>query len=101
MFPAARLGDKTSHGGTVGTPPPAAAVAVAAVLIEGKPAAVGGSLHVCVVPKDLVLGPANVLEPRVGGQVLIGGLVAARVGDRTTCQANVLTGAPTVLIGGR
>lgn len=101
MPPAARLGDKTSHGGSLGTPPPAVAVAVATVLIEGKPAAVGGSLHVCVVPKDAVLGPANVVTPRVGGQVLIGGVVAARVGDRTTCQANVLTGALTVHIGGR
>ncbi|MCC8246892.1 PAAR domain-containing protein [Saccharothrix luteola] len=101
MFPAARLGDKTSHGGAVGTPPPAVAAKVATVLIEGKPAAVGGSLHVCVIPKDAVLGPANVVKPRIGGQVLIGGVVAARVGDSTTCQANVLTGAPTVLIGGR
>ena len=101
MPPAARLGDKTSHGGTIGTPPPAVAVAVATVLIEGKPAAVGGSLHVCVVPKDAVLGPANVVKPPIGGQVLIGGVVAARVGDGTTCQANILTGALTVHIGGR
>ncbi|MFD0205067.1 MULTISPECIES: PAAR domain-containing protein [Saccharothrix] len=100
MPPAARLGDKTSHGGSIGTPPPAAAVAVATVLIEGKPAAVGGSLHVCVVPKDAVLGPANVVELRVGGQVFIGGMVAARVGDSTTCQANIATGALTVHIGG-
>ncbi|WP_447007943.1 PAAR domain-containing protein [Saccharothrix isguenensis] len=101
MPSAARLGDKTSHGGTIGTPPPAVAAKVATVLIEGKPAAVGGSLHVCVVPKDVLLGPANVVVPRIGGQVLIGGVVAARVGDSTTCQASILTGALTVHIGGR
>jgi uncharacterized Zn-binding protein involved in type VI secretion len=35
-----------------------------------------------------------------GGIVLIGGLPAARVGDQTTCQANIVTGALDVLIGG-
>lgn len=100
MPPAARLGDKTSHGGSIGTPPPAVAVAVATVLIEGKPAAVVGSLHVCVVPKDAVLGPLNVVKPRVGGQVRIGGVPAARLGDTTTCDATVITGAFTVHIGG-
>jgi uncharacterized Zn-binding protein involved in type VI secretion len=33
------------------------------------------------------------------GQVLIGGLPAARVGDTTTCGANIVLGALTVLIG--
>jgi uncharacterized Zn-binding protein involved in type VI secretion len=100
MPPAARLGDKTSHGGSVGTPPPAVAAAVATVLIEGKPAAVGGSLHVCVVPKDLAMGPLNVVKPRLTGQVRIGGLPAARLGDSTTCDATIVTGAFTVHIGG-
>ncbi|MFE9746781.1 PAAR domain-containing protein [Saccharothrix saharensis] len=100
MPPAARLGDKTSHGGSIGTPPAAVAAVVATVLIEGKPAAVGGSLHVCVVPKDAVMGPLNVVKPRLGGQVRIGGVVATRVGDTTTCDANVLSGALTVHIGG-
>jgi uncharacterized Zn-binding protein involved in type VI secretion len=101
MFPAARMGDMTSHGGTIGPPPPEVAVAVATVLIAGKPAAVAGSLHVCVVPKDIPLGPKNVVEERIGGQVLIGGAVAARVGDNITCKANIVSGAPNVLIGGR
>lgn len=104
MPPAARTGDPTSHGGTIGTPPPAAAVAVATVLIGGKPAAVVGSLHVCVIPPHAALGPTNVIMPDVGaalgGLVLIGGLPAARMGDRTTCTATILMGAPTVLIGG-
>jgi uncharacterized Zn-binding protein involved in type VI secretion len=95
MPPAARLGDKTSHGGTIGPPPPTAAVAVSTVLIGGKPAAVVGSL----------LGPANVIKPRLGaaaatGQVLVGGLPAACVGDQTVCEANIILGDLTVLIGG-
>jgi uncharacterized Zn-binding protein involved in type VI secretion len=104
MPPAARTGDETSHAGTIATPPPSAAVAVATVLIGGRPAAVVGSLHVCVVPTHAVLGPANVIMPSTGavagGIVLIGGLPAARVGDQTTCQANIVTGALDVLIGG-
>ncbi|MBM7774854.1 putative Zn-binding protein involved in type VI secretion [Actinokineospora baliensis] len=99
MLFAARLGDKTSHGGTVGPPPPMAAARVATVLIEGKPAAVIGSTHVCVIPPHIALGPANVIQPRLG-RVLIGGLVAARVGDKTACGANIVSGALTVRIGG-
>jgi uncharacterized Zn-binding protein involved in type VI secretion len=104
MPPAARTGDKTTHGGTIATPPPAAAAAVSSVLIGGMPAAVVGSLHVCVLPPHVALGPANVIIPGPGaatsGAVLIGGLPAARAGDRTACQANILVGAPNVLIGG-
>ncbi|HEY0451818.1 PAAR domain-containing protein [Actinophytocola sp.] len=104
MPPAARTGDETSHAGTITIPPPTAAVAVATVLIGGRPAAVVGSLHVCVIPEDAALGPANVIMPSpsaaAGGVVLIGGLPAARVGDRTTCQATIVTGALDVLIGG-
>ncbi|OLF09768.1 hypothetical protein BLA60_18485 [Actinophytocola xinjiangensis] len=99
---AARLGDKTSHGGALGPPPPPLAVRVATVLIEGLPAAVVGSVHVCVKPPDPLLGPSNVVLPRIGPphRVLIAGVPAATVGDRTVCQATILLGARTVLIGG-
>jgi uncharacterized Zn-binding protein involved in type VI secretion len=103
MPPAARTGDSTAHGGVLGPPPPATAARVATVLIGGKPAAVVGSTHVCVIPHHAALGPANVVmpgPPRAGGQVLIGGLPAACVGDRTTCGANVVLGALNVIIGG-
>lgn len=103
MPPAARTGDSTAHGGVLGPPPPAAAVRVATVLIGGKPAAVVGSTHACVIPHHAALGPANVVlpgPPRPGGQVLIGGLPAACVGDRTTCGANIVLGALNVIIGG-
>jgi uncharacterized Zn-binding protein involved in type VI secretion len=103
MPPAARLGDPTSDGGTIGTPPPAAALAVSTVLIGGKPAAVVGSLHVC--PVHVELGPANVVLPTPGastatGPVLIGGVPAAKMRDRTVCGATIVLGAPNVLIGG-
>ena len=102
MPPAARMGDATSHGGVIGTPPPGAALAVASVLIGDRPAAVTGSLHEC--PPHVELGPANVVMPSPGaalsGEVLIGGLPAARATDTTTCGATILIGAPNVLIGG-
>ncbi|MFB9464563.1 PAAR domain-containing protein [Streptomyces cinereospinus] len=104
MPAAARTGDPTDHGGRLTTPPPAAARAVATVLIGGRPAAVVGSLAVCPVPPHAALGPANVIVPdpagALAGQVLIGGLPAARRRDRTACGAMVLTGAANVLIGG-
>jgi uncharacterized Zn-binding protein involved in type VI secretion len=103
MPPAARLGDPTAHGGTLGPPPPPAAALVSTVLVEGKPAAVVGSTHVCPIPPHALLGPANVVMPSPGAAtslVLIGGLPAARVGDRTACGANIVMGALTVLLGG-
>lgn len=104
MPPAIRIGDPTSHGGVVGEAPPSVAVAAATVLIEGRPAAVVGSAHLCAVPAHAALGPANVILPDpgawAGGQVLVGGMPAARAGDRTLCTATVLLGAPTVIIGG-
>jgi uncharacterized Zn-binding protein involved in type VI secretion len=104
MPAAARTGDPTDHGGVIATPPPAAARAVATVLIGGRPAAVVGSLHTCPVPPHAATGPANVILPNpaaaAAGTVLVGGLPAARARDRTACGAMVLTGAPNVLIGG-
>lgn len=102
MPPAARLGDPTAHGGTVGPPPPPAAATVSRVLIGGKPAAVTGSQHLCPVPPHAAMANANVLMPgvRPSGVVLIGGFPAACMGDRTSCGAVVVAGAPTVVIGG-
>ncbi|MFF7633286.1 PAAR domain-containing protein [Kitasatospora sp. NPDC008050] len=101
MPPAARTGDATDHGGVIATPPPGA-IAVATVLIGGRPAAVTGSLHTCV--PHVELGPANVIMPGLaaaaGGVVLIGGLPAARMGDKTACGATITIGAFNVLIGG-
>ena len=104
MPAAARTGDPTNHGGVIATPPPGAAARVVTVLIGGRPAAVVGSLHTCPMPPHAALGPATVLLPNPAGlatgQVLIGGVPAARARDQTACGAMVLTGAMNVLIGG-
>ena len=69
-----------------------------------KPAAVLGSMHVC--PK-VDPGP----KPHVGGPiiagsgtVLIGGIPAARVGDKAVCVGppdTIASGSATVLINGK
>ncbi|MEU5438345.1 PAAR domain-containing protein [Streptomyces sp. NPDC020719] len=104
MPAAARTGDPTDHGGAVATPPPGAAATVARVLIGDRPAAVVGSLHICAMPPHAALGPANVVLPNPAalatGTVLIGGLPAARAGDKTACGATVRLGAVNVQIGG-
>ena len=93
--PAARLGDLTAHGGTVTSGNPT-------VLINGRPAATLGDMHVCPMcsPGPHVGGPVMVGAPTV----LIGGRPAARVGDACTCQAPspdvIVQGSPNVLIGG-
>ncbi len=93
--PAARMGDSTSHGGTIVSGFPT-------VLIGGMPAARLTDMHACPMVTGIV--------PHVGGPivgpgaptVLIGGLPAARVGDMATCVGppdTIVVGAPTVLIG--
>ncbi len=93
-MPAARLGDVTSHGGTIilGAP---------TVLIGGMPAARIADMQVCPL--------ITVLVPHVGGPitlgssgVLIGGMPAARMNDMATCvgpPTTVALGCATVLIG--
>lgn len=92
--PAARLGDMTSHGGSIVT-------GCSTVLIGGKPAARVGDRHVCPM--------VDFLTPHVGGPivmgsstVIIGGMPAARVTDIATCNgppAMISLGCPNVLIG--
>ena len=97
MTPAARLGDPTSHGGSVtgGFPQ---------VLIGGQPAARVGDMHVCPM-----VTPGVPPVPHVGGPitgpgsptVLIGGMPAARLGDMCTCTGppdSIVMGCPTVMI---
>lgn len=94
--PAARLGDRTAHGGVI-------VAGVPTVLIAGKPAARLGDRHSCPMVDP---GP----RPHVGGPittgsatVFIGGQPAARVGDTAQCAGapdTIASGTPTVLIGG-
>jgi uncharacterized Zn-binding protein involved in type VI secretion len=93
MPPAARVTDATSHPGTVAGP------GMATVLIGGLPAAVVGDLHACAMPPKAGPHPPN---PFVKGSVnvLIGGRPALRLGDLAACGATIVTGFPTVMIGG-
>lgn len=62
------------------------------VLIAGMPAARVGDMAVCVGPPDAIaMGSAT---------VMIGGQPAARLGDMTVHGGSIVTGAPTVMIGG-
>jgi uncharacterized Zn-binding protein involved in type VI secretion len=92
MPPAARVGDVSTHGGTVvgpGTP---------TVLIAGLPAAVAGDVHVCALPPA---GHQPTVSPFPAGSptVLICGRPAVRTTDPCACGATAAVGAPAVLIG--
>ena len=91
---AARIGDKTDHGGTV------IGRGVTSVLIEKMPAAVAGDVtltsHKCSIPPQ----PPHPPGPFVGVTlVLIGGSPALRDGDVAPCGARVVAGATSVEIG--
>jgi uncharacterized Zn-binding protein involved in type VI secretion len=93
MPPAARIGDPTGHPGVIVGP------GVATVLIAGQPAAVMGDMHACSFPPPAGPHPGT---PIVMGSatVMIGNKPAARLGDTAGCGAPIISGAPTVLIGG-
>ncbi len=93
--PAARVGDLTSHGGTIVVP------GAPTVLIGKMPAATLTSMHVC----PMLTGPV----PHVGGPVILGStgvflgkMPAARMGDMAVCVGppdSIVLGCMTVLIG--
>jgi uncharacterized Zn-binding protein involved in type VI secretion len=91
MSAAARLGDTTTHGGTITGP------GVATVLIGGKPAVVAGDLHVCSLPPN---GHQPTVSPFPSGSttVLVGGRPALRTTDTCGCGAMAAIGEPTVII---
>ena len=92
---AARVGDPTTHGGVL-TP----AGAAVTVLIGGVPAAVVGTTHACPVPPPAGPHPPAPVLPPGCPTVLIEKRPAARMGDTTGCGASIVTGCPTVRIGG-
>jgi uncharacterized Zn-binding protein involved in type VI secretion len=91
MPPAARVGDVSTHGGTITGP------GVATVLIGGMPAAVAGDLHVCSLPPT---GHQPTASPFPAGSttVLISGRPALRTTDACICGAMAAVGCPTVII---
>jgi len=92
MFPAARVGDITSHPGVLSPP------GVVNVRIGGQPAIVEGDMHSCAFP-GLPFHPPS---PMVTGSatVRISGRRAVRFLDSSACGALVIGGAPTVRVGG-
>ena len=92
MPAAARVGDTTTHGGTIVGP------GNATVLIGGMPAAVVGDTHECSLPPNGHQPTASPF-PAGSGTVLIGGVPAVRVGDTCICGAGAAVGDPTVIIG--
>ena len=91
-LPAARTGDPTSHPGTIAGP------GNPTVLIEGRPAAALGDAHACSMPPPA--GPHPTGPIAIGSAtVFIGGRPAARLSDAAACGAQIVGGAPSVLIG--
>jgi uncharacterized Zn-binding protein involved in type VI secretion len=82
--PQARMGDSTSHGGTIVT-------GAERTLIDGMPAARMGDLHSC--PEH---GTTEIVQG--SEKTLIEGKPAARVGDMTDCGAVIVTGSETALV---
>lgn len=91
MPSAARVGDTSTHGGTLTGP------GVATVLIGGKPAAVAGDLHVCSLPPNAHQPTASPF-PMGSATVLAGGRPALRTTDTCICGAMAAVGEPTVII---
>jgi uncharacterized Zn-binding protein involved in type VI secretion len=91
MGAAARVGDTSTHGGTIVGP------GEATVLIGGMPAAVAGDMHVCSLPPN---GHQPTASPFTVGSttVLIAGRPAIRAGDTCVCGASAAVGDPTVII---
>lgn len=97
--PAARLTDiHTCPMVTPAVPPiphvggPIVGPCVATVLIGKLPAAIMGDSCVCVGPPDsIVQGSAT---------VMICGKPAARMGDATAHGGSIVSGYPTVMVGG-
>ena len=96
--PAARLGDLTSHGGTIVT-------GSANVFFNGMPAANGLSMHVCpmVTPGTPPIPHIGMLAIPMGAlTVLINKVPAIVLGDMFLCvgpPATVILGSPNILIG--
>jgi uncharacterized Zn-binding protein involved in type VI secretion len=98
MPPAARIGDMHACPMvTPGVPPiphvggPILPPGCPTVLIGGQPAARATDMCVCVGPPDTIaMGSAT---------VLIGYLMAARIGDSTVHGGVIVVGCPTVMIG--
>jgi len=84
--PQARLGDSSSHGGTIVS-------AAERTLVDGTPAARMGDLHSCPIPFH---GVTQIVQG--ASKTLIEGQPAARMGDAVGCGAVIVTGSETTLV---
>ena len=97
MKPAARINDmhtcpQLTPGGSPHVGGPILPPGEVTVMIAGQPAARVGDLATCAGPPDTIASGS--------GTVLIGGMPAARMGDSTAHGGVIVSGIPTVLIGG-
>jgi uncharacterized Zn-binding protein involved in type VI secretion len=96
MAAAARVGDMHTCPQITGFVPhvggPVVPPGVSTVLIGGLPAATAGTQVFCTGPFDSIIGGS--------ATVLIDGVPAARQGDPTAHGGSIMTGEPTVMIGG-
>ena len=95
---AARAGDSTAHGGTIG---PVTTGVTARVNIGGKPAACMDDPHVCPMFSGAKAHAGGTIT-KGSLTVNIGGKPAARVSDLTVCSSEpgaIAAGERTVLIG--
>jgi len=97
MPPAARVTDMHTCPMSDGPKPhvggPIMGPGCPTVMIDHMPAACVGDSLTCV-------GPPDTIAPTGSMTVVIGGKPAARLGDMTAHGGTIMTGSPTVLIGG-
>jgi len=85
--PIARLGDKSSHGGTIIS-------SASRTYVNGKLVARKGDLHSCPIK-------GHGVTPITSGSdsVLVEGQPAARIGDSVGCGATITAGSPDTEAG--
>jgi uncharacterized Zn-binding protein involved in type VI secretion len=95
MASPARVGDSTTHGGSIIGP------GVATVTIGGMPAAVLGDNHACPQLYPGSPGPPHAVTPFLSGSatVTIGGVPALTNDSVCICGAKPIPGDPTITIG--
>ena len=95
MPPAARILDNHTCPMTTGTVPHVGGpiiVGAPTVIVCGMPQARVGDTAICIGPPDTIA--------KGSGTVIVAGSPAARLGDSTAHGGVIVSGAPTVIIGG-
>ena len=96
MPPAARISDMHTCPMVNGVVPhvggPIIPACCPTVIIVGMPAARICDMCICTGPTDVIV--------KGSATVLIGGSPAARIGDMTAHGGVIVSGAPTVIVGG-